>query len=230
MLRPLFQDRRVRIALSMLFDKKDFWEKKLHKADTIVAESEYYFGLAYDHEIKPIGYSPKDAVELLAEAGWVDSNGDGVLDKDGKKFEFTLIYPQGGPAYEPRSVIQQKQLKDVGIIMNVRMNEWASLIDKIKNKDFDAVYLAWAQSLESDPYQLWHSSGAGPQRGEQSLFFSDPLADQLIETIRLTLDEKKRMKAHYSGPHPGSGTALYVSVCSEGSGGVSQTVPRSEVV
>ena len=77
--------------------------------------------------------------------------------------------------------------------------EWASFIDKVKNKDFDAVTLSWAQSLESDPYQLWHSSGASPEaRGSNHCSFADPLADQLIDIIRLTLDEKKRIRAEWS--------------------------------
>lgn len=198
-LKPIFKDRRVRVALSMMFDKKDFWEKKLHKSAMIIAGSQYYFGPAYDHEVQPIGFDVGGAVDLLAEAGWIDTNGDGVLDKDGNKFEFELILPPGNPAAEARAVIMQKTYKEAGIVMNVRHFEWASFIDKVKNKDFDVVFLGWAQSLESDPYQLWHSSGAGPEaRGSNHCSFADPVADQLIDIIRLTLDEKKRQKAHFS--------------------------------
>lgn len=198
-LKPIFKDRRVRVALSMMFDKKDFWEKKLHKLAMIVAGSQYYFGPAYDHEVKPIGFDVNGAVDLLAEAGWIDSNGDGVLDKDGQKLEFELLLPPGNPSAEARALIMQKTFKESGIVMNVRHYEWAAFIDKVKNKDFDAVFLGWAQSLESDPYQLWHSSGAAPSaRGSNHCSFSDPVADQLIDIIRLTLDEKKRQKAHFS--------------------------------
>jgi peptide/nickel transport system substrate-binding protein len=199
MLKPIFKDRRVRIALSMMFDKQDFWEKKMHKAAMIISGSQYYFGPGYDHEVQPIGFDIPAAIDLLGEAGWVDSNGDGVLDKDGKKFEFELLFPPGNPSAEARALVMQKTYKEAGIVMNVRHLEWASYIDKIKNKDFDACFLAWAQPLESDPYQLWHSSGAGPEaRGSNHCSFADPVADQLIDLIRLTLDKNKREKAHYS--------------------------------
>ncbi|MCA9093717.1 MAG: ABC transporter substrate-binding protein [Planctomycetaceae bacterium] len=199
MLKPIFQDRRVRIALSMMFDKKDYWEKKMHKAAMIVSGSQYYFGPGYDHEVKPIGFDTTGAIDLLAEAGWIDSNGDGVLDKDGKKFEFELLFPPGSPAAEARALVMQKTYKEAGIIMNVRHLEWASFLDKIKNKDFEACFLGWVQNLESDPYQLWHSSGAGPEaRGSNHCSFANPVADQLIDLIRLTLDEKKRQKAHFT--------------------------------
>lgn len=199
MLKPVFQDRRVRIALSMMFDKKDFWEKKLHRMAMIITGSQYYFGPAYDHEIKPIGFDTTAAIDLLAEAGWIDSDGDGILDKGGKKFEFDLLFPPGNPSAEARALVMQKTYKEAGIIMNVRHLEWASFIDKIKNKDFEACFLGWAQSLESDPYQLWHSSGAGPEaRGSNHCSFASPVADKLIEMIRLTLDDEKRQKAQFS--------------------------------
>lgn len=199
LLRPIFQDRRVRIALSLLFDREDFLEKKMHKAGVTVACSSYYFGKMYDHQIKPLGYDPDVAKELLSEAGWIDSDNDGILDKDGKPFEFQFLYPPGNQLYEAQAAIMQKSLKQAGIKMDVRTYEWASFIDKIKNKDFDAVTLAWASPIEQDPYQIWHSSGAGLEaRGSNHVSFNDPLADELIDTMRVTLDQKKRKLEEWS--------------------------------
>jgi peptide/nickel transport system substrate-binding protein len=199
MLKPLFKDRRVRIALSLLFDKQEFLEKKLHGAGVVVAGSQYYFGTVYDHEVKPLGYDPNTAADLLAEAGWVDTDNDGILDRDGKKFEFTLIFPPGNPSAAARAAVIQKNYKQAGIKMEIRNFEWASFIDKVKAKDYDAVNLGWAQPLESDPFQIWHGSQAGPEkRGSNHVSFSDPLADQLIEQLRLTLDLEKRKKINAS--------------------------------
>jgi peptide/nickel transport system substrate-binding protein len=83
--------------------------------------------------------------------------------------------------------------------MKIRNYEWASFIDKIKNKDFDVVNLGWAQSLESDPFQIWHSSGAGKEaRGSNHVSFDNKTADKLIEMIRLTLDDDKRHHVEFS--------------------------------
>ena len=199
LLRPKFQDRRVRLALSMLFDKQTFLTEKLHDAGVIVAGSQYYFSPFYDHSVQPLAYDPDTAIDLLAEAGWVDTDNDGILDKDGEKFEFELLFPPGSPVAEARAAIVQKSYKEVGIQMTIRRFEWASFIDRVKSKDYDAVNLGWASPIESDPFQIWHSSGAGAdKRGSNHVSFADPLADQLIEQLRVTLDEEKRKRIHAS--------------------------------
>jgi len=199
LLKPQLQDRRVRIALSLLFDKQDFLEKKLYNAGAIVTGSQYYFGPGYDHEVAPLGYDPETARDLLAEAGWVDTDNDGLLDKDGLVMKLSMPIAPGNPVAKDRAELFQKSLKSVGIELEVNFLEWASFIDKIRSKDFDICTLRWATPIESDPYQIWHSSGAGKEsRGSNHVSFNNPLGDELIEQLRLTLDEDKRQKIHYT--------------------------------
>ena len=199
MLRPKFQDRRVRLAFKLLFDVEEFVEKKIYGEAVIVSGSQYYFGPGYDPTLQPIGYDPEAAADLLADAGWVDTDNDGVLDKDGEPFEFEYLLPPGSTSGKEQAEIIQRNLKQAGIQMSVREFEWASFIEKLRSKDFDACRLGWAQPLESDPYQIWHGSQAGAdKRGSNHVSFSDPLADELIEMLRLTLDEEKRKRIHWS--------------------------------
>lgn len=199
MLKPKFQDRRVRTALAMLFNRKEFVDKKLHGEAVLVSGSAYYFSPFYDHQVKPLGHAPDVARDLLADAGWADTDNDGLLDKDGKPFEFGFLMPPGNPVAEELAAIFQKNLKQAGIRMNIATTEWASFIEKIRAKDFEAVTLAWIAPIESDPYQIWHSSGAGPdKRGSNHVSFANKQADELIETLRLTLDEDKRKHIHWS--------------------------------
>ncbi|MEO1998889.1 MAG: ABC transporter substrate-binding protein [Planctomycetaceae bacterium] len=192
-LKPMFQDRRVRIALRLLFNVDEFVKEKLHGAAVVVSGSQYYFGPAYDHGVAPLGYQPEVARDLLTEAGWVDTDGDGILDKDSQKFEFTMLFPPGNPVVADQLALMQKAFRDAGIVMSLRSYEWASFIDKVKERDFEAVRLGWSQSLESDPFQIWHGSQAGAdRRGSNHVSFSDPKADELIEMLRLTLDDDKR--------------------------------------
>ncbi len=197
MLSPLFEDRRVRVALRLLFDVDEFIDKKLHGAAVAVSGSQYFFGPGYDHDVKPIGYDPEVARDLLADAGWIDTDGDGVLDKNGRKFEFEYLMPSGNPVVQDQAAMIQKAFKDAGITMNISNLEWASFIDKVKGKEFDVVRLGWSQPLESDPFQIWHGSQAGKEkRSSNHVSFRDAQADALIEKLRLTLDEDERKKIH----------------------------------
>lgn len=196
---PLFQDRRVRIAMSMMFDRVNFLNEKMHGAGMIVTGSQYFFGPGYDHDVKPIAYDPDTARDLLAEAGWIDTNNDGVLDKDGKDFKFELWMPSGNKIYEETATLFKFELKKVKINMEVRSNEWAAFLDKVKKRTFPAMALGWAQPLESDPFQIWHGSEAGPtKRGSNHVSFDNPTANELIERIRVTLDPERRKLMNYS--------------------------------
>lgn len=199
MLDEKFKDRRVRIALSLLFDVDQFIKQKLRGAAIPVSGSQNVFGPAYDRTVKPLSYDPETAVALLNEAGWLDRDNDGVLDKDGKKFEFEALVPPGNATVLDQLQIIQKNYRSVGILMEVRTNEWASFIDRVKKKDFGACRLGWAMSLESDPYQIWHSSGAGPEkRGSNAVSYASDMADKLIEMGRVSLDPERRHRIYWS--------------------------------
>lgn len=199
MLKPEFQDRRVRIALGMLFDKEQFVKEKLFNEAAIVSGTQYYFGPGYDHDVEPLGYDPEAAHDLLSEAGWVDTDNDGLLDKDGKPMKFTLPVAQGNPVVFQAVQLFQKSARSAGIEIDIRPLEWASFIDKLKAKDYDICMLRWAMPIESDPYQIWHSSGAGKEsRGSNHVSFANAQADDLIETLRLTLDDKRRQQVNFA--------------------------------
>jgi len=198
-LRPQFQDRRVRVALGLMFDKPRFLESKLYNAGIIVSGPAYYFGPGYDHEVAPLAYAPETARDLLTEAGWFDSDNDGILDKDGVKFSINALIPKGRQTTEDRMAVLKNDLKAVGIEMDIRQLEWASFIELIQARDFDVVTLSWAMAVENDPYQIWHGSGAGKKsRGSNHVSFNNPQANEVIEMLRVTLDEKKRQRIAFS--------------------------------
>lgn len=198
-LKPQFQDRRIRLALTMLFDREAFLKTKLHGSGILVSGTQYYFGPGYDHDVAPIGYDPNAASELLTEAGWIDTDNDGILDKNGVKFQIVLEMAKGKKVNEEMCEVLQKNAKQVGIDLQVRTLEWASFIERLRAREVDATTLRWTMPVESDPFQIWHSSEAGRhKRGSNAISFANAEADSLIEMLRVTLDEKKRQRIHQS--------------------------------
>ena len=198
-LAPQLKDRRVRMALTMLFDRQDFLDKKMHGAGIVVSGTQYVFGPGYDSDVAPLAYDPETARELLSDAGWIDTDNDGILDRNGVKFSITLRMPIGRAIYTQICEVMQKNFKSVGIDLQIQTLEWASFLDKVRAKECDAVMLRWAMPTESDPFQIWHSSeGAREKRGSNSISFQNPVADELIEMLRVTLDENKRRRIHQS--------------------------------
>ena len=193
------KDRRVRLALTMLFDRQDFIDKKLHGEAVVVSGPQYYFGPAYDRDVAPIAYDPEGARELLTDAGWIDTDNDGILDRNGEKLSILLRMPLGRAIYTQIFEVMQKNFKSVGIDMQLQTMEWASFIEKARAKENDAYMARWAIPIESDPFQIWHGSEAAPEkRGSNMISFKNAKVDELIEMMRVTIDPNKRRRIHQS--------------------------------
>lgn len=113
----LFEDPRVRIAMSHAIDQDLILEKVGLGRGWKMDDRYIPFVLseipAPDYE--PYGYDPERAKELLAEAGWADTNGNGVLDKDGKEFAFPLLVDRGNVQREQIGLILQDAFNQLGM-------------------------------------------------------------------------------------------------------------------
>jgi peptide/nickel transport system substrate-binding protein len=133
---------------------------------------------------------------LLAEAGWTDTDGDGVLDKDGRPFAFTVITNQGNKLREQTAVILQSHLARLGVKMEVRVLEWSSFIhDFVDKGNFDAIILGWNLGRDPDQYLIWHSSQQGEGR-YNFVGYENPLVDRLWEEGRRTFDRAARERVY----------------------------------
>lgn len=193
--RPFFSDTRVRQAMTMLIDRPSILEKLQYGHGKIVTGTFYIFSKAHNANIAPWPYDPKRAVHLLQEAGWRDTNGDGIIDKDGIAFKFTITVPSGAKFSERLAVMLKEDFAKVGIEISVNRYEWAVFLSKIQSHDFDAVPLAWSLSYSGDPYQLWHSSMIA--QGSNYCAFSNAEADRIIEAARMEFDDKKRNRMYH---------------------------------
>ena len=190
MRRPYFSDARVRKAMTQLINREAILQKLNFGLGKIVTGPFYDQAPSYNKDIQPLPYDPEHARALLKEAGWVDHDGDGILDKDGKPFRFEFLIPSGRRFAERLASILKEDLKKVGIEMEIVQIEWALFIKNLDDRKFDAVTLGWVFGVEQDPYQVWHSSQA--EKGSNFVGFENKEADRLIEEGRQEFDSKKR--------------------------------------
>jgi len=194
--RAPFGDKRVRQAINYAIDKQEIIDGVLLGLGEPVS-SPYKPGTRWTNpELKPYPYDPARARQLLREAGYADSDGDGILDRDGKPLAFEILTNQNKER-EKSAVLIQRRLKEIGIDVRIRVLEWASFIGRfIKTGDFDAVVLGWSLGLEPDQYNIWHSSQQAP--GQFNFIgYDNPQVDALLEQGRLQLDPDKRMKIYH---------------------------------
>jgi len=194
--RPLFKDLRVRRALAHAVNKQELVDGVLLGLG-VAATGPYKPGSwAYNPDVRRYPYDPDLARRMLEEAGWSDSDGDGIREKNGRRFSFTIVTNQGNDQRIKAGEIIQRRFREVGVEVKLRVIEWASFLKEFINPgNFDATILAWTTVPDPDAYNVWHSSKTGI--GELNFVgFKNAEVDRLLEDGRRTLDRSER-KAVY---------------------------------
>lgn len=97
------------------------------------------------------------AKQLLADAGWEDTDGDGIVEKDGLKAEFNCLYPSGDSVRQAVAMAAAEQVKEIGIQINVEGTSW----DEISKRMFsEAVMMGWGSANPNETYYLYRSESA----------------------------------------------------------------------
>jgi len=192
---PIFKDKRVRRALTMCMPIEAIVKDLYH--GTARAMSGHFMpeDWAYNPAVPVVRHDREAAKALLAEAGWKDTNGDGVLDKDGKPFKFALIIMTGNPVTKQLGQLVESELKAIGVDMELQLLDGATAISQLTRGNYEALYGGWDLDPDPDPYALFHSSQI-PPRGQNFVFYSNPEADRLIEAGRRELDQSKRKEIY----------------------------------
>lgn len=191
--RPLFQDIRVRHAIDLLIPRDDLIKRiALGKYATKTSGYDPPGSRNYNHDVPPTPYAPELAQQLLAEAGWKNDHGDGLLYKDNQPLTFTLLYPAGGGNGEKIVELIQESLKRGGIRMQLSRMEFAQLIDRVDDWNFDAVIMSWTQDINGDPWQLWNSADASVKKSSNFIGYQSKEADKLMLEAKVEYDDDKR--------------------------------------
>ncbi len=193
---PYFADKRARQAMSHAFN-----------AQLLI--DEVFLGLGerctgpmptvqpyYNRSLEPYAFDLEKAKALLDEAGWTDSDGDGIRDKviDGTSipFDFKLVTYGTSNEYKTVGNIFKEDLAKIGVKMTVAPMEWSNLLKQVDAREFDAVTLGWVSGPPVDFRQIWHSSQADLPKGSNRVGFRNADADRIIEALETEFDERKR--------------------------------------
>ena len=196
--RPLFADRRARLAMTHAFNRQQIIDDIFHGLGRIQTGNFFLDGPYSNPNVEPWPFDLERAADFLTQAGWVDSDGNGVRDKvvDGNNLEFSFTMTCYGYRQEFMAAMEiyKSDLESIGVRMQIEGVEWPIMIERMQDKDFDAYTGGWLLSWESDPYQIWHSSQADVPQGSNRVGFRNEEADQIIETARVTFDTSERRR------------------------------------
>lgn len=183
-------DKRVRQALAYGLDMDAIIKAVLFGEATKQVSHHVPVQWAYPSvALNQYGYDKAKAQTLLKDAGWV-AGSDGILAKDGKKFNLTLSTNSGNTERETFIQIAADQYKQLGINAVAKPEAFQGLVTKLTTGDqtLEATTIGWSLGGDPDPYQIWHSSQIpDPAKGTTGFgftFFKDPALDKAIEEGR----------------------------------------------
>jgi len=202
---PIFEDIRVRQAIAMGMDRFTAVDAILQGYGE-VAVTELDNHPWFNEELEPVPYDPEGAMELLDEAGWTDSDGDGIRDKDGVPLSFGHSTTSGNQVRENLQVFFQQNLKDIGVDMQIENYPAATLFGGCGNNGifgtsaFDMMGFTnkpasidltqeWADFFLCDTVKDCETNPAG----SNSWGYCDEETDEALECSLTEVDAEERL-------------------------------------
>jgi len=190
---PLFQDKNVRKALYHSFDRKSMVDNIGLGYAIVPLGTQPTTSPAYDpSQFEDYAYDPATAQSMLEAAGWVDSDGDGIRDKDGVKFSFEVMYGSGSPQVDQMVAYLQEQWKAVGVdaVPNPVDFDTVLVPALTENFNFQMVLLGFNWDASYDQSAMFGTEYYGT--GFNAMKYSNPEFDKLAAEASRELDPAKR--------------------------------------
>lgn len=188
---PLLADKRVRRALAMCIPIDAIVRDVYHGTARAMTGPFTLAESAFNPAVPRLRYDPAEAKRILASTGWLDGDGDGLLEKEGRPFALEMLIMPGSAPVAQFAQIVQAELRKAGVRLAIRTIDGAAQVQQIRAGNFQSAYLGWELDADPDPHALFHSSQF-PPRGQNFVFYSNPEADRLIDAARRELDPSKR--------------------------------------
>jgi len=189
---PFFQDARVRKALLLALDRQAIIDKALNGQGIVANGPIRPWSWAYDTQLPKADYDPEQAEALLTEANWIDTDGDGIRDKNGRPLQFTLLTGDNLIFSSLGQAMAEEWAKH-GISVQVEPIG-AGLSDRLQTRDFQAVLVELLLSGDPDPYPLWHQTQI--ESGQNYGGWDNREASEALEQARYLTDQDQR-KPYY---------------------------------
>lgn len=191
---PFFGDKAVRQALRAGLNRQQLIDEGLQGQGLIANSPIQPSNWAYDADVAQVSYNPAAARKLLADAGWTDSDADGISDKDGKPLRFVFLTTDAPDQVALGRLITQ-QWREIGVGVETQTTSFAGLAaDYLSTHNFDAALVTWELSGDPDPYPLWHSTEI--ESGQNYARWNNRDADEAIEAARRTNDQTQRIELY----------------------------------
>ncbi len=193
---PLFKDREVRRAMTMAINRQQliaalYYGFAHECVGSILPVQKEFFNTT----LQPLPYNPEAAKKILAAKGWKDSDGDGILDKDGQKFSFKLKTNINTKQRVDAVTMIQADLQKIGVEVIPDIVEFNVMVQQQSNKDYEALISGLRLAPPFDPTGSWHSKEI--KGGFNYACYSSATVDSLIDLGRQTLDSDKARAIWY---------------------------------
>ncbi|MBZ0200675.1 MAG: hypothetical protein K8H86_12460 [Ignavibacteriaceae bacterium] len=150
------------------------------------------FKAFYNTSVVPYPFNPNSAKMLLKSAGWVDADGDGILEKGKVLFSFTIFMPAGNASRDFASTVIKNNLKAIGADVKIEMLEPGVFFEKMFNRELDAWIAGWSVPIPIELKAYWHSNLEENQLNISG--FNNAEADGLLEKISSTGETQQKNK------------------------------------
>ena len=190
---PVLADKRVRKAFTYAVNRQEMLDSFFNGQGTIISGPFAPGSWAYNLDVLPLPFNPEKARALLQEAGF-SRDGDGFMQKDGKRLALSLKVPIEKESESVKRVVLafKNYLKNIGADIKVEFKEWQSWKEDVFfEHDFDIIFAIWVFDDSADISSLFHSGEIGAWRNNFG-GYSNPEVDGLINESKLTLDHEKR--------------------------------------
>lgn len=189
---PYFSDVRVREAMSWAYDYKELLSTICRDLYQPCRGPLHPTNWAFPKDgPEPYHQDLDKAEDLLDAAGWTDSDGDGIRDKEinGQlvPFEFTLLTYQTETGLQA-SILLKESLEKIGIVCNVKPTEFTVLVDSVQNRTFEAAMGGWGAGTDPDTTSNIYATG----ESRNYAGYSNKRVDELYEQGRREFDRDKR--------------------------------------
>jgi peptide/nickel transport system substrate-binding protein len=186
---PLFRDPAVRRAMTLAIDRENIVESLFYGHAKVSASPIISSMWACDRSLEPHPYDPEAASGILAGLGWKRGE-DGILQKDGKRFEFHMSTNAGNEIREGIIQLVKANLKEIGVEVHPRLMDANVWHTSVQAGEEHAWVYGWSVATKVDEKPAFHSSSIGS--GFNYSRWRNARVDELIDRGR---EERDRDKA-----------------------------------